>query len=201
MGPLVAIVLAAGRGRRMGQTKQLLPWGDSTVVAATLRQALASQADQVILVTGHEATAVAAAATGLDITILHNPDYEAGEMVSSLQVAVRMLPAGTRAILVLLADQPFIPPTILDALSHAYDAGAGSIIAPVYEGRRGNPVLIGAEHFAELLALPAGSAPRQLLQAHPGAVHLLPVDNEAILQDLDQPEQYEKLYALYHQGK
>ena len=200
MGPLVAIVLAAGRGRRMGQTKQLLPWGDATVVATTLRQALASQADQVVLVTGHEAAAVAAAAAGLKITVQHNPDYEAGEMLSSLQLAVRQLPAGTRAILVLLADQPFIPTAILNALCAAYDDGRGSIIAPIYGGRRGNPVLIGAEHFAALLALPAGSAPRQLLQTHPEAVYLLPVDSEAIHQDLDRPEQYKALYAKYHRG-
>lgn len=198
MGMLVAVVLAAGRGRRMGQTKQLLPWGNSTVVAATLRQALASQADEIMLVTGHDSEAVAGAAAGLPVTIVYNPDHDSGEMLSSLQVAVKALPAGTSAILVMLADQPFIPIPLLNQLIQAYRDGHGTIVAPLFAGKRGNPVLIGAAHFAELIALPLGSAPRQLFQENPAAVFLLPVTEKAVIQDLDRPEDYEALKAEYH---
>lgn len=198
MDKLVAVVLAAGRGRRMGQTKQLLPWGDSTVVATTLRQALASQADEVVLVTGHDSEAVGRAAEALPVTVVHNPDYDSGEMLSSLQVAVRKLPAGTSAILVMLADQPFIPIPLLNQLIQTFREGPASIVAPLFEGRRGNPVLIGAAHFDQILALPLGTAPRQLFQENPEAVFLLPVAEKAVIQDLDRPEDYEALKVEYH---
>ena len=197
MGPIVAVVLAAGQGRRMGQTKQLLPWGQESVVRVTLKRALACDADTVMLVTGHDHGAVSREADGLAVTIVHNPDHDAGEMLSSLQVAVRALPAGTSAILVMLADQPFIPTALLNSIIATYQAGNGRLIAPRFGERRGNPVLIGADLFAQLLTLPHGSAPRQLFKDNPGAVHLLPVDDASVIEDLDKPEDYQRLKAKY----
>jgi molybdenum cofactor cytidylyltransferase len=114
-------------------------------------------------------------------------------MLSSLQTAVAQLPEKVTAVLVILADQPLIAADIMDQLLNAFWQGKGDLIAPTFEGRRGNPVLIGRRYFEELLALPDGSAPRHLLQRHADSLYLLPVSSDSILQDLDEMETYERL--------
>jgi molybdenum cofactor cytidylyltransferase len=100
------------------------------------------------------------------------------------------LPAYIQAVLVMLADQPLVGPEIINQLLSAYWRGEGDLIAPTYNGQRGNPVLIGRAYFDDLLALPAGAAPRALLQQYQERLHLLPVHSDAILIDLDRPEEY-----------
>ncbi|MBK8905019.1 MAG: putative selenium-dependent hydroxylase accessory protein YqeC [Anaerolineaceae bacterium] len=187
---VTAVVLAAGQGKRMGQTKQLLPWGDTTVLGQTLRNVQQTAVHQRLVITGHEAAAVAAIAQAEEFETLHNPAYNTGEMLSSLQTAVRTLDESVTAVLAILADQPMVAPATIDLILAAYWQGSGDLIAPVYEGRRGNPVLIGRRYFAELLALPPGDAPRTLLRRHADRLHLVPVPTDDILRDLDSPEQY-----------
>lgn len=187
---ITAVVLAAGEARRMGQPKQLLPWGQNTVLGQTLDNVKNSLVHEVCLVSGHEAAKIEAVGAAAGVRTLHNPHYASGEMVSSLKTAVSQLPASISAVLVMLADQPMVETATLNQLLAAYWQGKGEIIAPVYEGKRGNPVIIGRSLFAQLLALPPGSAPRDLMQKHPP--YLLPVATGTILQDLDTPEQYEK---------
>jgi len=199
--PVTAVILAAGEGRRMGlhggQPKQLLPWGQRTVLGETLHQVSHSLVHEIIVITGHEAEAVSAEADRFNgwpkPRLIHNPDYRAGEMLSSLQQAVRELDEGVTAVLVILADQPMVESGIYNQLLAAFWQGKGELIAPSFNGRRGNPVLIGHRYFAELLQLPAGAAPRALLQAHPEALVLLPIETDSVICDLDTPEEYERL--------
>lgn len=192
---VTAVVLAAGESRRMGQTKQLLPWGDTTVLGQTLRHVQQSAVHELVVVTGHEADKVAAVATAAGAGTVHNPDYASGEMLSSLQTAVRRLSANRAAVLVMLADQPLIGPDIIDLILHAYWQGHGHLIVPVHAGRRGNPVLIGRIYFEALLALPAGAAPRDLLRQYQAQLHRVEVPGDAIFHDLDAPEDYERWRA------
>lgn len=189
---VIAVVLAAGEGRRMGTTKQLLPWGDTTVLGQTLRHLQQSSVDAILVVTGHRAEAVAAVAIAHGAAVLHNPDYAEGEMLSSLQVAIHQLPSVYDAVLVVLADQPQVTPDIINPLLEAFRAGQGDLIAPVFRGRRGNPVLIGRPFFAELLDLPRGEAPRALLRRHAEQLTLLPVASGVVLEDLDLRDEYEQ---------
>lgn len=175
----------------MGVSKLLLPWGETTVLGQTLTHLQESKVDEILLVSGHQAEKVAAIAQAFEVEVVHNEAYAEGEMLSSLQVGVDHLSADVDAALVILADQPLVRPEVIDRLLAAYEAGKGELIAPTYEGTRGNPVLIGRPYFAELLALPWGQAPRELLRRHPAALYLLPVESSTILQDLDRPEQYQ----------
>ena len=188
---VTAVVLAAGESRRMGEIKQLLPWGATTVLGQTLRNVKASGVHDVVVVTGHAAEQTAAVAAAEGARSLHNPDYAAGEMLSSLQTAVAQLPPDVAAVLVVLADQPLVEPETLERLLVAFWQGEGALVAPVFGGRRGNPVLIGRAHFAELLALPPGAAPRALLQRH--GAHGVTAVSDAILHDLDDPAAYAAL--------
>ncbi len=190
---VTAVILAAGQSTRMGVNKLLLSWGTGTVLGQTVQNALASDASAVLLVTGHEVEAVTAVAQAAGATTLYNPAVaQGGEMITSLQAALRQLPETVTAVLVILGDQPMVLPETLNRLLHAYYQGAGDLIAPVYQGQRGNPVLIGRRYFAELLALPSTAAPRDVLRRHAHALHLVEVETPAILQDLDRPEDYQR---------
>lgn len=190
---ITAVILAAGQGRRFGQTKQLMPWGETTILGATIAQVQQSLVDDILVVTGHDAAAVTLIALAHHIPTAHNPHYEAGEILSSLKTGIQTLPETVAAALVILADQPFISPVVINQLITRFQAGAGQLIAPTYQGQRGNPVLIGRPFFAELLALPPQAVPRTLLQRHPDKLVLVAVDTEAILLDIDRVEEYERL--------
>ena len=190
--PVAAVVLAAGKSERMGLTKQLLPWGDRSVIGQTLVNLQRSSINDILVVTGHEAEAVQAAAGVFSVPTIFNPDYEEGEMLTSLQTAVRWLPTKISAVLVMLADQPMVSSEIIDLLLERYWQGDTELIAPVYQGKRGNPVLIGRRFFRELLALKPGLAPRHLLNQHPDKLVLVEANSPAVLQDLDRPEDYER---------
>lgn len=191
--PVTAVILAAGEGKRMGGvTKQLLPWGDTTVLGQTIRHARQTAVHHVLVVCGHAAQKIEAVAHAEGAEAIHNPHYAAGEMLSSLQTAVRHLPKFVSAVLVMLADQPMVQPQTIDQILTAYWRGESDLIAPVHNGRRGNPVLIGQRYFDELLALPPGDAPRTLLRRHRHALHLVNVATDAIHRDLDRPEDYER---------
>lgn len=188
---VTAVILAAGEGKRMGQqTKQLLPWGSTTVLGQTIGNVPQTAVYQRLVVTGHEAAAVQQIAHSAGARTVHNPAYAAGEMLSSLQTAVRALDESVTAVLVLLADQPMVRPETMALLLEAYWQGHSDLIAPMFAGQRGNPVLIGRRFFAELLALPPGDAPRTLLRRHADQLHLVQVPTDDILRDLDSPEQY-----------
>jgi molybdenum cofactor cytidylyltransferase len=188
---VTAVVLAAGESTRMGQTKQIMPWGETTVLGQTLTTARTSLVHDVLVVTGYQGQAVAQIVQDAGLKTVHNPGYTTG-MLSSLQAAVGALPENRAAILVVLADQPMLAPATIDEILIAYWRGRGSLVAPQYQGRRGNPVLIDRRHFDELLALPADAAPKALLQRHPEALHLAPVDDPAVLRDLDEPQDYQR---------
>lgn len=175
----------------MGHPKQLLAWGQTTVLGQTLHHVAHSQAQAILVVVGHEAAAVAALAAPWPT--LYNPDYATGEMLSSLQLAVRGLPAGTEAMLVVLADQPMVTTETMNLIMAAFRPGQTELIVPTYNGQRGNPVLIGSRYFDDLLQLPAGAAPRDLFKGH--TPHFLPLLTDTILQDLDRPEEYQRYMA------
>jgi molybdenum cofactor cytidylyltransferase len=189
---VTAVVLAAGQSRRMGRSKQLLPWEETTVLGQTLQNVRRSTADAILLVTGDRQEEVEQIAGAQNIPTVHNPHYATGEMLSSLQVAVRHLPQTCQAVLVVLADQPMIEPETYNQIMDAYRQGQGDLIAPVYQGRRGNPVLIGRPFFEELLELPVGDAPRTLLRRNEDQIYFVEVDSNTILRDLDRPEDYER---------
>jgi molybdenum cofactor cytidylyltransferase len=189
---VTAVVLAAGQAKRMGRTKQLLPWGKTTVLGQVLRNLRETAVHYTLVVTGHEAEEVAKIAAEEEAETVFNPDYEAGEMLSSLQTAVRHLSNHIQAVLVVLADQPQVEPAVINQILAAYWQQKSDLIAPSFAGQRGNPVLIGRAYFEELLSLPADAAPRHLLQKHGDALHLVPVASDAILRDLDLIDDYER---------
>ena len=190
---VAAIILAAGRSSRMGATNKLLATvGGTPMVRRVAETALASSAAPVIVVTGHQAEAITAALTGLDVTSVHNPDYASG-LAGSLKAGLTALPADSDAFVVCLADMPLIEPAHIDSLIAAFDASDRPICVPVHAGRRGNPVLWARRYIPDMLDLTGDQGARPLLETHAAAITEVPVSSDTIHADFDTPESLERL--------
>jgi len=193
---IAAVVLAAGRSRRMGAANKLLsPVEGRPMVAHAAAAALGSRANPVVVVTGHEAEAIRAALAGLDVAFVHNPDYAAG-MSGSLRAGIAALPADIDGAVICLGDMPRVTAALIDRLIDAFDPDAGrAICVPVYRGKRGNPVLWAARFFPEIDRLTGDVGARHLLAAHDSAVFEVACDDDSVLIDVDTPEILARLDA------
>lgn len=183
-----AIVLAAGSGSRFGGGKLLAPYGDGVLLHAALAAAFAAPVRGVTVVTGADADALAAAARAFDpgVRLVHAPDHAEG-MGASLRTGVAALPPDTAAAFVFLGDMPRVPHAILPRLATALAAGAPAA-APVFQGRRGNPVLLGRDLFPQLLALKGDEGARRILQALGERLALVEAPDDGVLFDVDVPD-------------
>jgi molybdenum cofactor cytidylyltransferase len=186
-----AVVLAAGKSSRMGQPKLLLPWANGrTILEHILDQLALAKVWDVIVVTGHRSGDVTRLAVQAGAQTAHNGDYAKGEMLSSLKAGLRALPPHISAALVVLGDQPRIQPKVIAQVLTAYSEGAGEIVAPSYQMRRGHPILIDRKYWPEILALPPDGAPRDVIERHKDKIAYVTVDTDSILRDVDTPEAY-----------
>ncbi len=188
---IAGIVLAAGQSRRFGQPKQLLEWHGKPFVRQVAETALQAGLAPVIVVTGAHAEAVTAALSGLEVHIVHNPDWPAGQG-TSVACGVRALPSDVGGAVFLLADQPQIGPDVIHALVEAHAQHLSPILAPqVLEERHANPMLFDRVTFADLLGLQGDVGGRALLRRY--SLDPLPWHDESLLWDVDTPEDYERL--------
>ena len=191
-GQIAAIILAAGSASRMGRPKQLLDWGGRPLVRVVAEHALAARLDRVLVVVGAAGDAVAAALAGLPVELVENPAYAEGQS-TSLRAGVAALGPHVDAALVLLGDQPLVTPAIVQRLIDEWRASGAAIVAPLYRGRRGNPVLFARSVFDELLGIQGDQGARAILAADPARIHPVRFDDDRPLADIDTPEDYERL--------
>jgi molybdenum cofactor cytidylyltransferase len=197
---ICAILLAAGSSQRMGVQKLLLPFGGRSVIAHIADQLLASSVDRVYVVVGHQAERVGRELSGSRVTIVTNTQYEDG-MLSSVRAGLRSVPEQCLAVLVALGDQPSIRSGLVDRMIQAFAASDKTIFVPVYEGRRGHPVLFSMTHRDDVLQHYDDVGLRGLLLAHPHEVFELPVATASVLSDMDVPQDYLRQLKLREQDK
>ncbi|NCT19756.1 nucleotidyltransferase family protein [bacterium] len=192
-----AIILAAGMSRRMGTPKMTLPWGGTTVlgkVAATL--AAAHPALEIVVVTGGArevvSVEVARLAQSLPVREIFNPAHEAGEMLASLQAGLAALPADAAAALIALGDQPQGKASTARELLSAFESRGARLLIPSYHQRRGHPWLVHRDLWPEILAMRAPQTMRNFLNAHAAEIVYIEA-GPTVLQDIDTPEEYEKM--------
>jgi molybdenum cofactor cytidylyltransferase len=192
---VAAIVLAAGRSTRMGANKMLADVAGEPLIRRTVRAVAASQARPLIVVTGHESDKVAAALTGLDATIIHNPRYEQG-LATSLQRGIEALPRAAEGALVCLGDMPLVTAPIIDALIARFAREPRpSAVVPAYAGEWGNPVLLSRALFSDIARLSGDAGARRLLRGR-SDVAVIEAD-EAVRLDVDTPEELRALRRVH----
>jgi molybdenum cofactor cytidylyltransferase len=182
-----AIILAAGASTRMGQPKQLLPIDGQPMIRHTAETILRAGLPEVVAVVGAVAAPVARVLAGLPIRVVVNLDWRLG-LSASVRTGIRAMPAGTTAVLLVLADQPTLRVETIQALIRRYHSTGAAIVAPYFQGRRGNPVLFDRSLFRELTAVRGDQGGKAVIQRHPGLVERLEVSDLGILLDIDSPQ-------------
>lgn len=189
---ICALVLAAGRSQRMGTQKLLLPVGGQPMIARIVDQVLASPIDRVLAVIGADGDRIIAALAGRPVTFVVNAD-EQGEMLSSVRCGLAALPPECTAALIVLGDQPGLTADVVAQLLRAFPTAGRGILVPTSNGRRGHPVLVALRYRDEILTSYEAVGLRGLLQTHPEDVHEVEVGTPRVLEDLDTPQDFERL--------
>ena len=189
---VAAVILAAGTSSRMGRPKLLLPLEGKSLVRRAAENAVASRAKQVVVVTGAYRERVERELAGLPLRFAHNPDFALG-MSGSVRAGIRTVRPETDAAVVVLADQPFVGPEVIDALIEVYEASRAPIVRPRYAGQPGNPVLWDRVLFAELTRQQGDQGGRELLKQHADRIAWRELPDARAQEDVDTPEAYAAL--------
>jgi molybdenum cofactor cytidylyltransferase len=190
MTQVAAILLAAGRSRRMGAFKPLLPFGNKTVIECCIDYLRAGGIKELVVVVGHRAEEIRQRVSGVTFALNPDPDSEMG---ASIAAGVRELSASAQATLIALVDHPAVPATVVTKLLDSWQSGARLVI-PTFQSRGGHPVLVELSFRRELLDLPATGGLRALFDAHTDDVRRLPVDSPFIARDMDTWDDYTALH-------
>jgi CTP:molybdopterin cytidylyltransferase MocA len=189
------ILLAAGESSRMqGAFKPLLKWGKRTVIGECVHQLRNSRLGDIFVVLGHREAEIRPCLAGTGVQFAINRDYRAG-MLTSIKTGLAMLGPNSDGFLLALVDQPMVDTTVINALITAFEKGDKGIVVPTWEGRWGHPVIVSTTYVDAVLQIDDNSPEgmRGFLQAHRGDVLEVPVKTSAIVEDIDLPEDYERL--------
>jgi CTP:molybdopterin cytidylyltransferase MocA len=192
MSKIAAILLAAGRSRRMGAFKPLLPFGDSTVVECCVRNLCAAGVEEIVVVVGHRAEEIQAQLKTRDVRFAVNSDPDS-EMSVSIARGVEKVSTGVGALIIALVDHPAVPPETIKILIDEWRRGP-RLVQPEHGGRGGHPVLIDLAYRDELLALDPQGGLRALFAAHRNEVRRVTVESPYVARDMDTWEDYRRLH-------
>jgi CTP:molybdopterin cytidylyltransferase MocA len=144
------------------------------------------------VVLGPDAEAIAKQIALVDGEALVNADWEQGQL-SSVQAALRSLPAGTDGMLLCPVDHPLVSAALVDSLIAAFLETRAPVVVPTFEGRRGHPVIFSAAVYEELLAAPMETGARAVVWAHKNEVQEVTTSEEGCVLNLNAPEALAKL--------
>lgn len=189
-----AVVLAAGAAQRMGgRAKPLIERDGVPLVRRVIQALLDAAIGEIVVVVGHRADEVAWVVTDLPVRVVVNEAYAAGH-VTSLRKGLVELPDSIGATLVVLADQPLLEAADVAMLLEAWRRrGAARALVPRVQERRGHPVVIDASVCSEILRGDAGYGAREWMDEHPDEVAWFDSDNVHYVEDVDYPEDLERI--------
>ncbi|WP_163712703.1 nucleotidyltransferase family protein [Mangrovibacterium lignilyticum] len=197
MAKICILLLAAGESSRMGQAKQLLPWGNSTLIEHQLEKLLAT-GHPVFVVLGSRADQISSLIEKYPVTMLINEQWQTG-MGSSISAGVshlmKTLPE-TEGILITLIDQPMVTTEYLNKLTAEFTPRLNQIIASQSaDGWRGVPALFDQKYVNDLMNLKGQKGAKRLIREFSDQVICL--ESNQKLDDMDTTERYEQLLAEY----
>jgi len=191
MCKIYAIVLAAGESKRMGYPKMLLPFRGMPMLERVIENIKSSRVDEILVVLGAYREKLEELVKKTGVSYCVNPEYEKG-MLSSVQCGFRNIPENAGAVLVFQGDQPLIGHVVINEVISAYYSSGRGIVIPVYNKRRGHPLLVTGKYFSEIQKLDHGKGLRSLSENFNRDVEEVSVQEAGILRDFDTFEEYSK---------
>jgi Uncharacterized MobA-related protein len=189
MNDIWAIILAAGESRRMGLPKMLLMFNGLTMIETVLKNISESKVDNILVVLGAGKNAIAEKIGKLDIEFCYNENYKEG-MLSSVKCGFRNLPHDFKAAMVFQGDQPLIAASAINKIIEAYLSSKYGIVIPVYDGKRGHPILIDRKYRNEIVKLSPRVGLRELTLRFHDDILEVKTEEPGILKDFDTYKEY-----------
>src|SRR5262245_26241072 len=184
---LAAVILSGGASRRMGSPKALVSYQGASflehLLSATRHPAIGVR--RVVL--GPDADAISQQVALTPEEVVVNNDWERGQL-SSIHAALRSLPAGTEGMLLCPVDHPLVSAALVNTLIATFLEMRAPVVLPVFEGRRGHPVIFSAAVYAELLRAPLETGARAVVWAHKNEVQEVSTTEEGCVLNLNDPE-------------
>jgi molybdenum cofactor cytidylyltransferase len=185
-----AVILAAGESKRMDQPKLLMAWEGKTILEHTIDNYLNSMASETIVVLGYKAKELTEVIGDRPVISVVNPAYREG-MSSSLISGIKSTSPQTQGIMLALADQPAVDSQTINKLISTFDKQQKNIVIPVYQGKRGHPVIFHVKYREELLNIRGDIGAREVIQRHADDVLEVAVDCKGVLIDIDTPSDFQ----------
>lgn len=186
-----AMILAAGESKRMGKPKLLLPYGEKTIIETIVETVVSSNVENTLVILGSSRKKIEEKIKNSPAKIVYNRDFRSG-MLSSVQCGFKAVPEETRAVLVVLGDQPKISTTVINKLIDAYKSTGKGIVLPVYKKERGHPVLIDVKYGGEVENLSPEVGLRGTVYNHPEDILEVDIETPSIFQDIDDESDYKR---------
>ncbi|MGD0060783.1 MAG: nucleotidyltransferase family protein [Verrucomicrobiia bacterium] len=187
----VAIILAAGESRRMGQPKQLLPFAGQTMLECVIDAFQSPRVDEIRVVLGYKADEIGATIAHAPCQIVNNERYQQG-MFTSMQAGLRDLPKKTKMVMIAVCDQPRLKRETVETLIEMFEKERHKILIPSYNGRQGHPPLLRAEYAKEIVSMDESLTLKHFYAKHADDIARLVVADEGVLIDIDDRETYER---------
>ena len=184
-----AIVLAAGESRRMGSPKMILPYEGMTIIEKVLENVLASDVEKVVTVLGSHKEEVLKVIEKYPVLHCYNSNYKNG-MLTSVKCGFDFLPGDFRAAMVFLGDQPMVEASVINKMINLYNESGKGILVPVFENKRGHPLLADKKYRDEIKNLDDPEGLKGLLRRHPDDLLEVDSENPSVIMDIDTREDY-----------
>lgn len=185
------VILAAGLSQRMGTLKQLLPYQGKPLLQHVIDSARASALDHLLLVLGAQYDRILPHLDLFNVTVVYNKEYAAGQS-TSVRAGLAYGP-DTSGIMFLLGDQPLVQVKTINALIDCFRSRRPLAVVPMYNGQRGNPVIVARTLTVEMDTLQGDVGLRHVVQRARQAVRYLHVKDSGVLRDIDTQEDYQAL--------
>lgn len=176
----------------MGYPKALLPLGEHTFLTRILHALDPIKLSEIRVILGAHAPSILPLLTDAHVRTITNPRPERGQL-SSMQLGMTGLDPASRGCLIWPVDQPVISAGLVRALIEHFLKSTAQLAVPICGGKTGHPAIFGRALIEELLALPPDATPKPAVARHLAAAAFLPTDEQGSVEDIDSPEDYERL--------
>jgi len=189
---IAGVIIAAGSSSRMGKTKQLLPFGKTTLLGQVIKNAKESALDEIIIVLGHKADKICQALDFSRTKIVINKKYSEGQSTSLIK-GLENISQSCDSAMFILGDQPLVTAPIINTLINAAETSDAPIIIPYYQDKRGNPVTLARKMFHRLKSLSSDTGARVLFDEYKNSILKVQIPDKGILIDVDTMDDYKRV--------